>query len=126
MDIRDPQTHAIIGAAMAVHAELGRGFLEAVYHQALAIELKERGIPFVREVALPVAYKGQPLEAFFRADFICFGEVVVELKAISTTTKADIAQLINYIKATGLQRGLLLNFGAKSLQFERRVLDYDE
>lgn len=126
MEIRDPQTHAIIGAAMIVHSELGRGFLETVYQQALAIELKEQGIPFTQEVGLPVSYKGQPLDAFFRADFICFGEVVVELKAISTTTKADEAQLLNYIKATGLQRGLLLNFGAKSLQFHRKVLGYEE
>jgi GxxExxY protein len=126
MEIRDPQTHAIIGAAMTVHSELGPGFLESVYHQALAIEMTLLGIPFEREVMLPVFYKGQRLDAFFRADFICYGEVVVELKAISNTTKADEAQLLHYLKTTDLQRGLLLNFGAKSLQYHRKVLGYEE
>ncbi len=125
MEIRDPQTHAIIGAAFNVHSELGRGFLESVYQEALALEMDELDIPYQREVLLPVFYKGHKLNSFFRADFICFGEVVVELKAISTTTKADEAQIINSIKATGLQRGLLLNFGAPRLQHFRRVLGYD-
>lgn len=125
METRDPQTHAIIGAAMTVHSELGRGFLESVYQEALALEMDELDIPYQREMILPVFYKGQKLKSFFRADFICYGEVVVELKAISTTTKADEAQIINSIKATELQRGLLINFGASRLQYFRRVLGYE-
>ncbi|MBP6311494.1 MAG: GxxExxY protein [Flavobacteriales bacterium] len=126
METRDPQTHAIIGAAMTVHSELGRGFLESVYQEALALEMDELDIPYEREVIIPVFYKGHKLNSFFRADFICFGEVVLELKAISTTTKADEAQIINSIKATQLQRGLLTNFGSTRLQYFRRVLGYEE
>lgn len=121
-DERDPQTYAIIGAAMEVHSQLGCGFLEAVYQEALAKELDLRGIPFKREVELLIGYKGEPLAARYRADFICYDEIIVELKAISSLMPADVAQLINYLKATGCHRGLLLNFGAQSLQFERKVL----
>lgn len=124
METRDPQTRAIIGAAMTVHSELGPGFLESVYQEALAMEMDELGIPYQREMTLPVFYKGRRLDSFFRADFVCYGEVVVELKAVSTTTPADEAQIINSIKATGLQRGLLINFGAPRLQYFRRVLGY--
>ena len=124
METRDPQTHAIIGAAMTVHSELGPGFLESVYQEALAIEMDELGIPYQREVTMPVFYKSRRMQSFFRADFVCYEEVVVELKAVSTTTHADEAQIINSIKATGLQRGLLLNFGAPRLQYFRRVLGY--
>ncbi|MBS1936897.1 MAG: GxxExxY protein [Bacteroidetes bacterium] len=117
----DPQTYAIIGAAMAVHAELGAGFLESVYQDALAIELGLRGIPFQREVRLEVHYKGHVLPSTFRVDYICCGEVLVELKAQKTLAGPDEAQLINYLKATGTQRGLLLNFGSPSLQSRRFV-----
>jgi GxxExxY protein len=116
---RDPQTHAIIGAAMEVHRQLGRGFLEAVYHEALVVEFAVRTIPFSRELELPIYYKGDRLACFYRADFVCFENIVVELKALSDLTGVERAQIINYLKATNYQRGLLFNFGVKRLQFER-------
>jgi GxxExxY protein len=118
---RDPQTYAIIGAAMEVHTQLGHGFLEGVYQEALAIELRERSVPFGREVDLPIRYKGQVLACGYRADFICFDEVVVELKSIRELTEREQAQVIHYLKATGFSRGLLLNFGAKRLETKRFV-----
>jgi len=118
----DPQTYAIIGAAMEVHRELGSGFLEAVYQEALALELAKRLIPHHREVMLPIHYKGERLCCAYRADFICFDDVIVELKAQSALTAVDRAQVYHYLKATGYHRGLLLNFGAKSLQFHNLSL----
>jgi GxxExxY protein len=120
---QDPETYAIIGAALEVHRHLGHGFLEAVYQEALAVEMAAREIPFKREVDLSITYKGRVLKCGYRADFLCFESVVVELKAISALTGADEAQLINELKATGLNRGLLLNFGAPSLESVRRVFN---
>ena len=120
----DPQTYAIIGAAMEVHNQLGHGFLGAVYQEALAKELALRKIPFAREVDLSITYKGEPLAYKFRADFICFGEVIVEIKALSTLSGTEDAQVINYLKATGLKRALLINFGASSLKHKRLVSNY--
>lgn len=97
---------------MEVHRQLGHGFLEAVYQEALAIELSEREVPFQREVELVVRYKGKALSCEYRADFLCFEAVVVELKAVSNIVPAHHAQLINELRATGYQIGLLLNFGA--------------
>ena len=119
---RDPRSHAIIGAAMEVHRELGFGFLEAVYQCALVLEFQDRQIPFRAEVVLPVRYKGKLLTCGYRADFICFEDFLIETKAIAELTRVDDAQLINELKATRLQRGLLLNFGAPSLQFKRLIL----
>lgn len=118
---RDPETYAVIGAAMEVHSHLGPGFLEAVYQEALAVELELRSIPHAREVALPIVYKGRPLGAPYRADFVCFGAVIVELKGIGALAPAHTAQVLHYLKATGYRRGLLLNFGAESLQVERLI-----
>jgi GxxExxY protein len=118
---KDPETFAIIGAAMEVHRELGRGFLELVYQTALALEFQDRTIPFKAEVALPIRYKGKLLTCGYRADFVCFENIIIETKAISKLTGADEAQLINELKATGLHRGLLLNFGAASLEHKRLV-----
>ena len=121
-DERDPKTYAIIGAAMEVHGQLGHGFLEPVYQDALEIELGLRGIPSRREVELPVLYKGRTLKSNYKADFICFDSIVVELKALSELTGVHEAQVINYLKATGLPCGLLVNFGASRLEFRRLVL----
>ena len=118
----DPRTYAIIGAAIEVHKQLGCGFLEAIYQEALSIEFGKRNVPFRREVRLPVHYKGQLLSTTYCADFICFDSVVTELKALAHMSGTEEAQLINYLKATGYEVGLLLNFGGRSLQHRRFVL----
>jgi GxxExxY protein len=123
---KDPQTYEIIGAVMEVHRQLGHGFLEAVYQEALAIEMTKRNIPFEREVTVPVEYTGQRLQCGYRADFVCFEEIVVELKAINQLTGADEAQLINELKAVHLHRGLLFNFGTPSLEYKRLVFNLRE
>lgn len=118
----DPRTYAIIGAAMEVHRQLGCGFFEPVYQQALEIELLDRSIPCRPQLEFRINYKGRELEAFYKPDFICFDEVVVELKALSRLTSIEESQVINYLKVTGLHTCLLLNFGSRSLEQRRFVL----
>ena len=120
--LRDPHTFAIIGAAMDVHTELGCGFLEAVYRDAMVIELEARRIPFRTEVPFPLKYKERQLALNYRADLVCFESVVVEVKALRAVGPIEHAQAINYLKASGLARGLILNFGARSLEYRRVVL----
>ena len=117
----DPQTYAVIGAAMEVHRELGHGFLEPMYQAALALEMQERGISFQAEVPLPVRYKDKTLTCSYRADFVCYQNIVVETKAIAKLTPVDEAQVLNELKATGHHLGLLINFGAPSLEHRRLV-----
>ncbi len=117
--LKDPQTYSIIGVAMEVHRELGCGFLESVYHAALLRELTGHRIPVVTNVSIAVRYKGEFLPVSFRSDLICFNEIVVELKAVESVTKVHVAQVINYLKASTMDRGLLLNFGATKLEYRR-------
>lgn len=111
----------IIGACMEVHKELGSGFLEAIYHEALILELSRQNIPFETNVKLQVSYKNQVLKKVYFADLICYDKIIVELKAMEGFVPEHDAQVINYLKATNLQLGLLINFGNKSLQFKRLV-----
>jgi GxxExxY protein len=113
------ETYKIIGAAMAVHRELGHGFLEAVYQEAFEIELGLQGIPFESEVALPIDYKEIRLKKQYYADFICYNKIIVETKALNGLDTAHESQLLNYLKATGFKLGLLINFGSPSLQYKR-------
>ena len=124
--IRDKETYAVIGAAMTVHSELGSGFLEAVYQDALEKELQYQNIPFKREVKLPVYYRGEQLNSYYQADFICFDSVIVELKALQKLSSTEEAQVINYLKASNLHRALLINFGSRSLQHKRLVFNLRE
>ncbi len=118
---QDPQTYAIIGACMAVHSELGHGFLEAVYQEALEMEFTRRGIPFLREKQLVIYFTGKPLKTHYNADFFCYDSVIVELKAVGALAPGHQAQTIHYLKATGCQRGLLVNFGAPRLEYRRLI-----
>jgi GxxExxY protein len=113
-------TQKVIGAAMEVHKILGAGFLESVYEESLAHELTLRGVVFERQKILAVHYKSI-LAGKFVADMVIDNKVLVELKAIKMLTKVDEAQLINYLRATGIRVGLLLNFGAPSLEHWRRI-----
>ena len=119
--MKDEQTQAIIGVAMKVHRELGCGFLERVYQCAFAVELEKQGVPFEQEVELPVYYAGQKLDCFYRIDFICFEDILVELKALRQLEGIEDSQVINYLKASSMSRALLINFGGKSLEFKRFV-----
>jgi GxxExxY protein len=123
---QDEQTGAIIGAAIDIHIKMGRGFLEPVYRECLAIELSRRHIPYAREVLLPVAYDGIPLPCHYRVDFIGYEAIIVEVKALGALTSCEQAQVMNYLRASGLHRGLLLNFGAIRLEQKRVVWNLED
>ena len=118
------ESYNVIGACMAVHRELGCGFLEAIYQEALAYEFQLRNIPYVREKQLNVFYKGHFLDKKYQADFICYDSIIIELKAIQALTSLHDSQLINYLKATKMQLGILVNFGQRSLETKRVVNNY--
>ncbi len=115
------ESYAIVGAAMAVHRALGLGFTEKVYQEALAIELAVQGIPFEREKPLCVTYRGQQLKQMFYADFVCYGKIIVELKAVSNILPEHQLQVTNYLRCADMKLGLILNFGKSSLDVQRVV-----
>ena len=115
------ESYKIIGAAMVVHNEIGSGFLEAVYQEALEKEFCLQCVPYKREVPLPIYYKGELLTKTYIADFVCFDSIIVELKAASTLSSEYKAQVLNYLKASKLELGLLINFGESKLKYERLV-----
>jgi len=107
---------------MEVHKELGSGFSEPVYQEALAIELSKQDVPFEKEKELSIIYKGIPLVKKYFADFICYDKIILELKALNKLTAEHEAQILNYLKATGIKLGLLINFGETSLKSKRLIL----
>ena len=109
---------------MEVHKELGCGFLEAVYQAAWGEEFGIQEIPYKSQPVVEIFYKGEPLNKVYQPDFVCFDEVIVEIKALSCLTGLEESQLINYLKATGLKVGLLINFGSKSLEYKRLVYGF--
>jgi GxxExxY protein len=115
------ESYKIIGACMEVHTQLGPGFLEAVYQEALEIEFNRENIPYKREPELTILYKGVPLTKKYFPDFICYSEIIIELKAVSSLNNDLIAQTVNYLKATNFELALLVNFGETSLIYERLV-----
>src|SRR5262249_23496321 len=110
MNERDPLTHQVIGAAMEVHKELGPGLLEAVYEECLAYEFTSRGLPFGRQVPLPVIYKGVQLNLDYRMDLVVAERVVLELKSVDKLNAVHEAQLLTYLRLSRIHVGLLLNF----------------
>jgi GxxExxY protein len=122
--MRDQKTFAIIGAAMEVHKELGSGFLEAVYQEALEREFTYQEMPYKSQPPVRIKYKGEPLKKKYEPDFICYDEVIVEIKAMDKLSSNEHAQIINYLKASELKVGLLINFGAKSLEHKRFVYSF--
>ena len=113
------ESFAIIGAAMKVHSILGPGFTEKVYQDALAIEFRERGIPFMREITMHASYKGITLDGTYVPDFICYDKIIVELKAVKELDDIHYSQAINYAKVAGFKLSLLINFGESSLVYKR-------
>lgn len=115
------ESYSIIGACMEVHKKLGSGFLESVYAEALELEFKKVNIPYEREKKLPVFYDDQPLKKYFKADYVCFDSIILELKSTKYLIDADRQQTLNNVKTTKFKLGLLINFGTTSLTYKRIV-----
>ncbi len=117
------ESYKIMGACFEVYQTLGRGFLESVYQECLEIELSDRGISFVPQRELHIVYKERTLKQFYKADFVCYDKIIVEVKAISQLVDEHRAQTFNYLKATQMRLGILVNFGAHpKLEHHRIVL----
>ena len=117
------ESYKLVGLAMEAHRELGSGFLEPVYQEAFEILLKENNIPYAREKELPIYFKGHKLEKKYFADFVCYDKIIVEMKAVSQLNSNHESQVMNYLKATGFNLGLLINFGQPSLVHRRIVFN---
>jgi len=119
----EDETFAIRGAVFEVYREMGAGFLEAVYQECLERELAARSVPFTAQPELTLSYKGKVLRQIYKPDLICHGQIIVEIKAVKCLAPEHKAQLINYLKATGLRLGLLVNFGSyPKAEIERMIL----
>jgi GxxExxY protein len=122
MKLKDRRTFKIISCAYNVHNELGHGFPEKIYQEAMAYELKNQNIPFLKEARLAIFYKNIRLEQCYYADFICNENVIVEFKALKNLDKIHTHQVLNYLKASNINLGLLINFGSESVQVKRVYL----
>lgn len=117
----ESETYKIIGACINVHKALGRGFLESVYQEALEKEMRTLNIPFIRQKKLQISFNGELLSKFFVADFVCYDVIILEIKAATFLHHSNSDQVINYLKATELEVGLLINFGESSLKWKRFI-----
>lgn len=115
------ESYAITGSCMKVHSELGSGFLEAVYQEALEKEFTKRDIPYKRQQKLPVYFDGQKLTKYYVADFLCYNSIILELKVCSSFSEGQTRQLLNYLKATNKKLGILINFGGFSMTYKRII-----
>ena len=121
MIIYKEESYKILGACFTVHSELGCGFLENVYQEALAKELAVRKIPFKKEAELDILYKNEYLSKKYYADFVCYDKIILEIKACENISDNHIAQVVNYLSATNFKLGIIINFGSKSLTYKRIV-----
>jgi GxxExxY protein len=120
------EVYAIVGAAMEVYNHLGAGFLEPIYQEALGIEFIERLVPSKAQHEINIIYKGKPLKKTYATDFLCFDKIIVEIKALDKLSSREEAQLINYLKATDMKVGVLINFGTvPSLEWRRLIFTQD-
>lgn len=115
------ESYRIIGVCMRVHSMLGPGFLESVYQEAVEKEFIKEGIPYVREKVLRIQFGDEMLDKSFRVDFLCYGEILLELKAVKFLLPVFTDILLNYVKASGKKLGILANFGEQSLKYKRIV-----
>jgi GxxExxY protein len=118
----EEESYAVLGACFEIYKEMGPGFLESVYQECLVLELSARGVPFVAKPGLLLEYKGRKLKQAFEPDFVCFGKIILEIKAVSQLNDIFRAQLLNYLVATKMRLGLIVNFTSHpQLEFERIV-----
>lgn len=116
------ESYFVIGLCMDIHNELGKGFSEAVYSDALEMELKSNGVPFQKEVRFDIIYKGEKLKHYYYADYLVDDKFILELKAVEKISKSHIKQTLNYLAASKMQLGLIINFGEDSLSYKRVIL----